>query len=68
MRDVAGRPVTGTLVEIWQANAAGRYAHDWDQHPAPLDPNFTGVGWCLTDQRGAIPICHHPAGGLPLGE
>jgi protocatechuate 3,4-dioxygenase beta subunit len=40
-------------VEIWQTNAAGRYAHDWDQHPAPLDPCFTGVGWCLTDAEGS---------------
>jgi protocatechuate 3,4-dioxygenase beta subunit len=40
------------LVEIWQANASGRYAHKRDQHPAPLDPNFTGVGRCLTDDDG----------------
>ena len=50
--DRAGRPVRGQLVEIWQANASGRYAHLRDQHPAPLDPNFTGVGRCLTDDRG----------------
>ncbi|SEG62050.1 protocatechuate 3,4-dioxygenase beta subunit [Thermomonospora echinospora] len=50
--DRAGRPVRGQLVEIWQANAAGRYAHQRDQHPAPLDPNFTGVGRCLTDDEG----------------
>jgi protocatechuate 3,4-dioxygenase beta subunit len=47
-----GRPVAGQLVEIWQCNAAGRYAHDRDQHPAPLDPNFTGAGRCLTDDAG----------------
>jgi protocatechuate 3,4-dioxygenase, beta subunit len=47
-----GRPVANQLVEIWQCNAAGRYAHDWDQHPAPLDPNFTGAGRCLTDDQG----------------
>jgi len=47
-----GRPVRGQLVEIWQANAAGRYAHQRDQHPAPLDPNFTGTGRCLTDGDG----------------
>ncbi len=46
------RPVVGTLVEIWQANAAGRYLHKTDQHDAPLDPNFTGVGCALTDDRG----------------
>lgn len=50
--DRAGRPVRGQLVEIWQANAAGRYAHQGDQHPAPLDPNFTGVGRTLTDDEG----------------
>ncbi|WP_055479454.1 protocatechuate 3,4-dioxygenase subunit beta [Sphaerimonospora mesophila] len=50
--DRAGRPVRDQLVEIWQANASGRYAHQRDQHPAPLDPNFTGVGRCLTDDDG----------------
>jgi protocatechuate 3,4-dioxygenase beta subunit len=50
--DRDGRPVRGQLVEIWQANASGRYAHQRDQHPAPLDPNFTGVGRCLTDDQG----------------
>jgi protocatechuate 3,4-dioxygenase beta subunit len=50
--DGAGRPVAHQLVEVWQANAAGRYAHLRDQHPAPLDPNFTGVGRCLTDLDG----------------
>jgi protocatechuate 3,4-dioxygenase beta subunit len=51
--DADGRPVRHQLVEIWQANAAGRYAHQRDQHPAPLDPNFTGTGRCLTDGDGA---------------
>jgi protocatechuate 3,4-dioxygenase, beta subunit len=50
--DGDGRPVRRQLVEIWQANAAGRYAHQRDQHPAPLDPNFTGTGRCLTDDTG----------------
>ena len=50
--DGDGRPVAGQLVEIWQANAAGRYVHKNEQHPAPLDPNFTGVGRCLTDADG----------------
>ena len=50
--DGDGRPVAHQLVEIWQANAAGRYAHLRDQHPAPLDPNFTGQGRCLTDADG----------------
>jgi protocatechuate 3,4-dioxygenase beta subunit len=50
--DGDGRPVRRQLVEIWQANAAGRYVHQRDQHPAPLDPNFTGTGRCLTDEQG----------------
>lgn len=50
--DGDGRPVRNQLVEIWQANAGGRYIHQRDQHPAPLDPNFTGAGRCLTDDDG----------------
>jgi protocatechuate 3,4-dioxygenase beta subunit len=50
--DDAGRPVAGQLIEIWQANAGGRYRHQLDQHPAPLDPNFTGAGRCLTGPDG----------------
>jgi protocatechuate 3,4-dioxygenase, beta subunit len=50
--DGDGRPVRNQLVEIWQANAAGRYIHKRDQHQAPIDPNFTGVGRCLTDSDG----------------
>jgi protocatechuate 3,4-dioxygenase, beta subunit len=50
--DGDGRPVRDTLIEIWQANAAGRYVHHVDRHPAPLDPNFTGAGRCVTDDEG----------------
>jgi len=50
--DGAGRPVRHQLVEIWQANAGGRYIHKRDQHPAAIDPNFTGVGRCLTGADG----------------
>jgi protocatechuate 3,4-dioxygenase, beta subunit len=50
--DAGGRPVPHTLVEVWQTNAAGRYLHAGDQHPAPLDPNFSGAGRCLTDEQG----------------
>ena len=50
--DGEGRPVRGQLVEVWQANAGGRYAHLGDQHPAPLDPHFLGTGRCLTDGDG----------------
>jgi protocatechuate 3,4-dioxygenase, beta subunit len=50
--DEDGRPIAHNLVELWQANAAGRYLHPWDQHDAPLDPNFTGAGHTLTDVHG----------------
>jgi protocatechuate 3,4-dioxygenase, beta subunit len=50
--DEEGRPIPHTLVEIWQANAAGRYLHKVDQHNAPLDPNFAGSGHVLTDGQG----------------
>jgi protocatechuate 3,4-dioxygenase beta subunit len=50
--DTEGKPLRGTLVEIWQANAAGRYLHRWDRWPAPLDPNFSGAGRTLTDEHG----------------
>jgi protocatechuate 3,4-dioxygenase, beta subunit len=50
--DEDGRPVPNTLIEAWQANAAGRYVHVADQHPAPLDENFTGAGRVVTDAEG----------------
>jgi protocatechuate 3,4-dioxygenase, beta subunit len=50
--DEDGRPVPNTLLEIWQANAAGRYIHVVDQHPAPIDPNFSGAGRVVTDSQG----------------
>lgn len=50
--DDGGTPVRNTLIEVWQANAAGRYLHHVDNHAAPLDPNFTGAGRTLTDQNG----------------
>jgi len=50
--DEDGRPVRGALVEVWQANSAGRYCHRVDQHHAPLDPNFTGCGRMLSDGNG----------------
>jgi protocatechuate 3,4-dioxygenase, beta subunit len=52
VRDEDGRAVRETLVEIWQANAAGRYLHKNDQHNAPLDPNFSGEGLAFTDEDG----------------
>ena len=50
--DEDGRAVPHTLIEIWQSNAAGRYVHVVDQHPAPLDANFTGAGRVVTDAEG----------------
>ncbi|WP_219471221.1 protocatechuate 3,4-dioxygenase subunit beta [Nonomuraea rhizosphaerae] len=63
--DSSGRPVRDTLVELWQANAAGRYAHELDQHPAPLDPNFTGAGRCLTDSDGRYRFVTIKPGAYP---
>ena len=51
--DGEGRPVRNQLIEVWQANSAGRYVHKRDQHPAPLDPNFTGVGRAITGDDGS---------------
>ncbi|MFF5262239.1 protocatechuate 3,4-dioxygenase subunit beta [Actinomadura viridis] len=63
--DGAGRPVRGALVEVWQANAAGRYDHALDLHPAPLDPNFTGAGRCLTDDDGRYRFTSIKPGAYP---
>lgn len=63
--DRGGRPVRGQLVEVWQANASGRYAHQRDQHPAPLDPHFTGVGRCLTDDQGRYAFTTVKPGAYP---
>ncbi|HLT09359.1 MAG TPA: protocatechuate 3,4-dioxygenase subunit beta [Micromonosporaceae bacterium] len=63
--DGDGRPLRNTLVEIWQANAAGRYMHDLDRHPAPLDPNFSGAGRCLTDDEGRYRFITIKPGAYP---
>jgi protocatechuate 3,4-dioxygenase beta subunit len=63
--DEDGRPVPDTLVEIWQANAAGRYVHVVDQHPAPLDPNFTGAGRAVTDAQGRYRFTTIKPGAYP---
>jgi protocatechuate 3,4-dioxygenase beta subunit len=63
--ECVGRPVRGALVEVWQANAAGRYLHDVDQHPAPLDPNFTGAGRSLTDEDGRYEFVTVKPGAYP---
>ena len=63
--DGDGRPVRNSLVEIWQANAAGRYTHENDRHPAPLDPNFSGAGRCLTDDEGRYRFVTVKPGAYP---
>ncbi len=63
--DSGGRPVPGTLIEIWQANAAGRYAHGVDDHPAPLDANFDGAGRCMTDAQGRYRFLTIKPGAYP---
>ncbi|MGB0662624.1 MAG: protocatechuate 3,4-dioxygenase subunit beta [Pontibacterium sp.] len=73
--DENGNPVPNTLIEVWQANAGGRYIHRVDTHDAPLDPNFLGSGRCLTDENccyrfytikpGAYPWGNHPNAWRP---
>jgi protocatechuate 3,4-dioxygenase beta subunit len=63
--DEDGGAVPHTLVEIWQANAAGRYRHDVDQHHAPLDPHFTGCGRTLTDAEGRYQFITIKPGAYP---
>jgi protocatechuate 3,4-dioxygenase beta subunit len=65
--DERGRPVAGTLVELWQCNAAGRYVHRVDQHDAPLDPNFLGAGRALTDADGRYRFLTIKPGAYPWG-
>ncbi len=60
-----GRPVANTLVEIWQANAAGRYIHVNDQHDAPVDANFLGAGRCVTDAAGRYKFYTVKPGAYP---
>jgi protocatechuate 3,4-dioxygenase beta subunit len=62
-----GKPLRGQLIEIWQANAAGRYRHVVDNHGAPLDPNFTGAGRCLTDDDGRYRFVTIKPGAYPWG-
>jgi protocatechuate 3,4-dioxygenase beta subunit len=65
--DRDGRPLRNTLIEIWQANSAGRYRHGVDRHPAPLDPNFTGAGRCMTDDDGHYHFVTIKPGAYPWG-
>jgi protocatechuate 3,4-dioxygenase beta subunit len=63
--DDNGRAIPNTLLEIWQANAAGRYRHKKDNHDAPLDPNFTGAGRTLTDSEGYYQFVTVKPGAYP---
>jgi protocatechuate 3,4-dioxygenase beta subunit len=65
--DEGGRPLSKTLVELWQANAAGRYAHAKDQWNAPLDPNFSGAGRTITDDDGRYRFVTVRPGAYPWG-
>jgi protocatechuate 3,4-dioxygenase beta subunit len=67
VRDADGRPVPDALVEVWQANAAGRYAHARDTWPAPLDPNFSGGGRVVTDASGRYEFTTIKPGAYPWG-
>ncbi len=63
--DEDDKPLPHTLIEIWQANSAGRYLHEIDIHDAPLDPNFTGVGHALTDSEGRFRFVTIRPGAYP---
>jgi protocatechuate 3,4-dioxygenase beta subunit len=65
--DVDGRPLPDTLIELWQANAAGRYRHAGDQHDAPLDPDFTGRGRAVTGRDGSFRFVTIKPGAYPWG-
>jgi protocatechuate 3,4-dioxygenase, beta subunit len=65
--DTEGRPLRNTLVEIWQANASGRYLHRADRWPAPLDPNFSGAGRTVTDDEGRYAFTTIKPGPYPWG-
>jgi protocatechuate 3,4-dioxygenase beta subunit len=63
--DDNGRAIPNALIEIWQTNAAGRYRHAKDNHPAPLDPNFTGAGRAVTDENGVYRFVTIKPGAYP---
>jgi protocatechuate 3,4-dioxygenase beta subunit len=65
--DEGGRAVPHTLIEVWQANAAGRYAHSADQWDAPIDPHFGGAGRALTDGDGRYRLITIRPGAYPWG-
>ena len=68
VRDQFGRPVRNALVEVWQANASGRYRHKKDQYIGALDPNFGGCGRMLTDHERPLRLPHDPPRPLSLAQ
>jgi protocatechuate 3,4-dioxygenase beta subunit len=65
--DSDGRPVPETLVEVWQANAGGRYRHVVDNWPSPVDPHFSGLGRTMTDSEGRYEFVTIKPGAYPWG-
>lgn len=66
--DEDGAPLAGAVVEIWQANSAGKYVHELDRHQAPIDPNFIGEGRFVTDAEGCYRFRTIKPGGYPVTE
>ena len=66
--DEDGSPVVGVVIELWQANAAGKYVHEMDRHEAPVDPNFTGEGRMVTDAEGQYKFFSIKPGAYPVLE
>jgi protocatechuate 3,4-dioxygenase beta subunit len=66
--DEHGAPMSGAVIEIWQANSAGKYIHELDRHEAPIDPNFTGQGRLLTDAEGRFQFRTIKPGAYPVME
>jgi protocatechuate 3,4-dioxygenase, beta subunit len=66
--DEDGSPIPGAVIEIWQANSAGKYIHEMDRHNAPVDPNFTGEGRLMTDAEGQFQFFSIKPGAYPVLE
>jgi protocatechuate 3,4-dioxygenase beta subunit len=68
LTDEDGAPLSGALIEIWQANSAGKYIHELDRHQAPIDPNFSGLGRFTTDAEGQYRFLTIKPGAYPVTE
>ena len=66
--DEDGAPLAGAMIEIWQANSAGKYIHELDRHEAPIDPNFAGVGRFVTGDEGQYKFLSIKPGAYPVME